>query len=109
MTVTMLTITITVMASASFAGGVSFKAYSTSQDVVHLALGFCCYGIANCLFLMVLNQTGIARAMTLSSVLQIALTAIVAVLYFRESLTPIQCSGVVLACAAAVLVMIPDS
>lgn len=109
MTSIALAATIAAMAAAFFSGGILLKEFSVSENIVHLVMAFCAYGLGNCLFLMVIAESGIARAMTLSSVLQIALTSLVAVVYYREALTMTQGLGVVCACAAAVMVMAPSS
>ena len=109
MTPTALTATIAAMAAASFGGAILLKEFSVSEDATHLVMAFCAYGLGNCLFLMVIAESGIARAMTLASVLQIVLTCAVAVLWYRESLSIIQSLGVAAACAAAMLVMTPSN
>ena len=45
MTVNVLAFTIAAMAVASFSGGFFFKTYSISNDILHLIIGFCAYGI----------------------------------------------------------------
>lgn len=101
--------TIAGMTGGFFAGGVLLKEYNLSDRTVHLVMSFCFYGLGNCLLLMVINQSGLARAMVVSSCAQIALTCLVAILWYREALTFTQGLGIAFALSAAVLVMNPSS
>ncbi|MEM7530385.1 MAG: hypothetical protein AAF416_22550 [Pseudomonadota bacterium] len=68
------------MSICAFGGGLALKQYSVSRDVLWLVAGFCAYGLSNVFLVLVMDQSGIARAMVVASAAQIVLTTIAAIL-----------------------------
>jgi len=90
------------MSLVSFGGALAFKQFNETKDVLFLVAGFCAYGLSNVAFIMLMGQTGIARAMVLASVAQIVLST-VAGLYLGER---VGITGLVAAGIAFVAVLL---
>lgn len=89
------------MTFCAFAGGMALKQFSVTRDILWLVAGFCAYGISNVFFVLVIDASGIARAMVVASAAQIILTT-AAGFWFGEKLTGLNILAAVLVCAAVV-------
>ena len=90
---------VTAMTVCAFAGGLGLKQFSVTRDILWLVAGFCAYGISNVLFVLVIDATGIARAMIVASSAQILMTA-AAGFWLGEKLTGLHILAAVLVCVA---------
>ncbi len=92
---------VTAMTLFAFAGGLGLKQFSLTRDILWLVAGFCAYGISNVLFVLVIDATGIARAMIVASSVQILMTT-GAGFWLGEKLTGMHLLAAFLVCAAVV-------
>ncbi len=98
-------IIITGMTVCSFVGGLCFKQFSGSRDILWLVSGYSLYSIANVLWISLIDESGIARAMVLASTAQIVLTTI-AGFYFGERIGAFGFAAAALACVAGALTLL---
>lgn len=93
------------MTVCSFAGGLSFRQYSETRDILWLVAGYSLYSLSNLLWILIIDQSGIAKAMVLASTAQIILTT-AAGFYFGEKIGFYGIAAVVTACIAAGLTVL---
>ena len=93
---------VTVLCALSFGGGISFKHYVLTKDVLFLAAGFLSYGASNLCFLLLVEEDGIARTIILGTSFGIVLNTLAGV-YFRENLTWVHFASAGLVVAAVLL------
>ena len=89
------------MTVCAFAGGIGLKQFSVTRDILWLVAGFCAYGMSNVLYVLTNDQTGLARAMIVSSAAQILLTT-AAGFWLGEKLNGFHILAVFLVCAAVI-------
>lgn len=95
---------VTWMTFVSFGGALAFKYFTETRDVLWLVAGFAAYAQSNVAFILIMDQSGIARAMVLASVAQIILTT-AAGFYFGEKIGVYSLAAAVAACIAAALTL----
>ena len=95
---------ITGMSACSFVGGLCFKHFADSRDILWLVAGYSLYSIANVLWILLIDESGIARAMVLASTAQIVLTTL-AGFYFGERIGVLGIAAAALACVAGTLTL----
>lgn len=93
---------VTAMSAFSFGGGISFKHYVLSKDVLFFAAGFLSYGASNLCFLLLVEEDGITRTIILGTSVGIVLNTLAGV-YFRENLTWVHFTSAGLVVAAVML------
>lgn len=69
---------ITAMTLCAFGGLLSFKQYILSKDVLWLVAGYSLYSLSNVLWIITIDQNGMARALIIASAANILLTTAVA-------------------------------
>ena len=92
---------VTAMTVCAFAGGIGLKQFSVTRDILWLVAGFCAYGMPDVLYVLTIDQTGLARAMIVSSAAQILLTT-AAGFGLGEKLNGFHILAVFLVCAAVI-------
>ena len=85
------------------------KLYVQAPSWWQLLLVLALYTAGNLVVIRVLRDVGLSRVMSLSTVLQLIVVNLLAVLVFRERLTGMQYLGVGLGVVAVVLMMWPAS
>ncbi|MEM6890509.1 MAG: hypothetical protein AAF636_20605 [Pseudomonadota bacterium] len=95
-------IIITGMTVCSFVGGLCFKQFSDDRDILWLVAGYSLYSIANVLWILLIDESGIARAIVLASTAQIVLTTLAGI-YFGERIGVFGFAAAALACIAGAL------
>jgi len=87
----------------SLAGGVAVKQFSLTRDVLWIITAYSLLSLSNVLWILVVDQNGIARTMILSSAGQIVLTTALGYAVFGEHLTKLHMVAAGLACLAVVI------
>lgn len=95
-------VVVAAMTLCAFAGGLALKQFSLTRDLLWLVAGFCVYGLSNVFFVLVIDATGIARAIVLGGAAQILLTT-AAGYWFGEKLTVFHIIAAGLVCVASAL------
>ena len=96
---------VTAMTACSFSGGLCFKYFADSRDILWLVAGYSLYSLANVLWILIIGESGIARAMVLASTAQIVLTTL-AGFYFGERIGVFGFAAAALACVAGALTLL---
>lgn len=91
-----------------FSGGLAFKNFAQTKDVLWLLVGLSLYGLAVVAFINLIGQSGLARAVIYSSAIGIALN-VGAGVYFREGLGWRDFTAAALVCLALVLPLLGPS
>lgn len=83
------------------------RAYAGSGALLTLmaALGF--FLVGNLMMVRLMRESGLALAVSISSVVQLVALALIGVLWFGEKLTGLQMAGVVLGIVAVALIAWP--
>lgn len=94
--------------AAFIAANSVLRAYATSGHVLTLigALGF--FLIGNLMMVRLMRESGLALAVSISSVVQLVALALIGVLWFGERLTGLQMAGVVLGIVAVAMIAWPQ-
>ena len=97
-----------VLAAAIFVGAAACaKLHVLEPAWWRLAGALALYTAGNLVVIRVLREVGLGLAMSLSTVVQLIVVNLLAVMVFRERLTGSQYAGVALGVAAVVLMMLP--
>jgi small multidrug resistance pump len=97
-----------VLAAAIFvAAAACAKLYTLEPGWPRLAGALALYTAGNLVVIRVLREVGLGLAMSLSTVVQLIVVNILAVLIFRERLTGLQYAGVALGVLAVALMLLP--
>jgi glucose uptake protein GlcU len=97
-----------VLAAAIFvAAAACAKLYALEPAWSRLLGALALYSLGNLVVIRVLREVGLGLAMSLSTVVQLIVVNLLAVLIFRERLTGPQYVGVALGVAAVALMMLP--
>jgi glucose uptake protein GlcU len=105
--VSLANLALMVLAAVIFVGAAAgAKLYALEPAWWRLGGTLALYSAGNLVVVRVLREVGLALAMSLSSVVQLIVVNVIAVLVFRERLTGPQYAGVVLGVAAVALMML---
>lgn len=97
-----------ILAAIIFVGAAACaKLYVLEPAWWRLAAALVLYTVGNLVVIRVLREVGLGLAMSLSTVVQLIVVNLLAVVIFRERLTGTQYAGVALGIAAVVLMMLP--
>jgi small multidrug resistance pump len=100
---------ILVLAMAVFlAAASSLRAYAGGAPMWILLLALALYCIGNLMMVPLMKTSGMAVAMSVSAVLQLLLSTLVAVTAFGERPLAIQWAGIALGVAAVTLILWPE-
>lgn len=102
---TWLALIIFAMTACSFGGGICFKYFADTRDILWLVAGYSLYSLANVLWILLIGESGIARAMVLASTAQIVLTTLAGI-YFGERIGVFGFAAAALACIAGALTLL---
>jgi small multidrug resistance pump len=83
------------------------RAYAGSGALPTLALALGCFLVGNLMMVRLMRESGLALAVSISSVVQLVALALIGVLWFGERLTGMQMAGVVLGIVAVALIAWP--
>ena len=83
------------------------KLYVLEPAWSRLAGALALYTAGNLVVIRVLREVGLGLAMSLSTIVQLIVVNLMAVLIFRERLTGLQYAGVALGLAAVALMLLP--
>ena len=83
------------------------RAYAGSGALPTLALALGCVLVGNLMMVRLMRESGLALAVSISSVVQLVALALIGVLWFGERLTGMQMAGVVLGIVAVALIAWP--
>lgn len=84
------------------------RAYTIDGRIAWLAGSLALYFVGNLMMVRVMRDGGMAVAVSVSAVLQLVLSALVAVLVFGERPTNLQWAGIALGVAAVALIVWPQ-
>jgi small multidrug resistance pump len=73
-----------------------------------LALALGCFLVGNLMMVRLMRESGLALAVSISSVVQLVALALIGVLWFGERLTGLQTAGVVLGIVAVAMIAWPQ-
>ena len=107
MTTLLLVCVVFAMTLLSFAGGLSMKEYSLTRDPLWLVATYTAYSGANIMAILLIGQTGLARAMVISSAASIIFFTAAGVAY-GERLAIWHFAAAALACAAVIFAFLGD-
>lgn len=71
-----------------FGGTYALRQYSVTADVLGLVASYCLYGLSNALLILLISQTGLARAVVVAGAAQIVLGTCVGAFVFGERVGP---------------------
>lgn len=91
-----------------FSGGLAFRNFEQTKDVLWLLSGLSLYGLAIVAFIHLIGQSGLARAVIYSSAVGVALN-VGAGIYFREGLGWRDFTAAALVCIALLLPLLSPS
>lgn len=100
-------IIVAAMTILSFAGGLGIKQFSLTRDILYLVAAYTAYSGSNIMAILLVDQTGIARAMVISSCATIVFFTIAGVFY-GERLNAFHIAAAALAFCAVVLAFTGD-
>jgi small multidrug resistance pump len=86
----------------------SLRAYAGGASIGLLLLSLFLYGVGNVLMVPLMKANGMAVAMSVSAVLQLLLSTMVAVTAFGERPFTVQWAGIALGVIAVVLILWPQ-
>ena len=93
-------------AMATFLGAATVsRAYVDNGKLWVLAASLALYCIGNLMMVRLMRESGLALAVSISSVVQLVALALIGVLWFGERLTGLQTAGVVLGVVLGILIM----
>ncbi|MGJ8534869.1 MAG: hypothetical protein ACSHYC_21970 [Alphaproteobacteria bacterium] len=104
MSIIQIIVLVAVMSAFSFGGGISFKQYVLTKDILFFAAGFLSYGASNLCFLLLIEESGITRTIVLGTAVGIVLNTMAGV-YFREQLTWVHFTAAALVVSATLLML----
>ena len=84
------------------------RTYATSAYIPTLVGALALFSLGNLMMVRLMRESGLALAISISSVAQLVLISAVAVLWFGERPTPRQLAGMGLGIAAVVLIAWPQ-
>lgn len=85
----------------------ALRAYVSTGQVWLILASLALYGAGNLLMVRLMRESGMAVAISLSSVLQLVLATLVAVVVFAERPTGLQWAGIALGLVAVALIVWP--
>lgn len=85
----------------------ALRAYVSTGQVWLILASLALYGAGNLLMVRLMRESGMAVAISLSSVLQLVLATLVAVVVFAERPTGLQWAGISLGLVAVALIVWP--
>lgn len=83
------------------------RAYAASGAWPTLALALFCFLVGNLMMVRLMRESGLALAVSISSVVQLVALALIGVLWFGERLTGVQTAGVALGIVAVAMIAWP--
>ena len=83
------------------------RSYAASSWLPALALALLLFSVGNVMMVRLMRESGLALPIAVSSVAQLVLITLVAVLWFGERLTPVQGAGLGLGVVAVALIAWP--
>lgn len=83
------------------------RAYAASGAWLTLALALFCFLVGNLMMVRLMRESGLALAVSISSVVQLVALALIGVLWFGERLTGVQTAGVALGIVAVAMIAWP--
>ena len=94
--------------AAFVAANAVLRAYAGSGQWPTLALALGCFLVGNLMMVRLMRESGLALAVSISSVVQLVLLTVIGVWWFGEKLTTMQVFGVVLGIVAVALIAWPQ-
>ncbi|MEY4697258.1 MAG: hypothetical protein RIT14_1686 [Pseudomonadota bacterium] len=94
--------------TAFVAANAVLRAYAGSGQWPMLAAALGCFLVGNLMMVRLMRESGLALAVSISSVVQLVLLTLIGVWWFGERLTAMQVSGVVLGIVAVALIAWPQ-
>ena len=93
--------------AAFIAANSVLRAYAGSGSVPTLLLALGCFLVGNLMMVRLMRESGLALAVSVSSVVQLVALALIGVFWFGERLTGLQMAGVVLGIVAVAMIAWP--
>lgn len=94
--------------AAFVAANAVLRVYAGSGYWPTLGLALGCFLVGNLMMVRLMRESGLALAVSISSVVQLVALALIGVLWFGERLTGMQTAGVVLGIVAVALIAWPQ-
>jgi small multidrug resistance pump len=85
----------------------ALRAYVDRSEMWLIVLALCLYCVGNLMMVRLMQASGMAVAISVSAVLQLVLSTLVAVAFFAERPTPLQWGGIALGVVAVALIVWP--
>lgn len=85
----------------------ALRAYAVQGQIWMILTSLALYAIGNLVMVRVMRDSGMAVAISVSAVLQLALATLVAVVFFAERPTGLQWGGIALGMAAVAMIVWP--
>ena len=85
----------------------ALRAYAVQGQIWMILTSLALYAIGNLVMVRVMRDSGMAVAISVSAVLQLALATLVAVVFFAERPTGLQWGGIALGMAAVAIIAWP--
>lgn len=92
----------------SLCGGAAFKLHADARDPLWLIAGFIAYNLSNIAWVVLIDQTGLARAVVIASAAQIVLTTVLGA-FWGERIGFAGLAAAALACSAVSIAAIGNS
>ena len=97
------------MTSFSFLGGLSFSKYVENENVLWLIAGFSLFSLSNLSYILLIDLSGLTRALVIASSANILLTAAIGHYYLSDQIGFKEAFSILLVIFAAILAAGDDS
>ena len=94
--------------AAFVAGNAVLRSYVASQQMLVLVSALCLFTLGNLMMVRLMRESGLAVAISISSIVQLVLIGLIAWTVFGERPTPLQIAGMMLGVVAVALIAWPQ-
>ena len=94
--------------AAFVAGNAVLRSYVASQQMLVLLGALCLFTLGNLMMVRLMRESGLAVAISISSIVQLVLIGLIAWTVFGERPTPLQIAGMMLGVVAVALIAWPQ-
>jgi small multidrug resistance pump len=94
--------------AAFVAGNTVLRSYAASQQMLVLLGALCLFTLGNLMMVRLMRESGLAVAISISSIVQLVVIGLIAWTVFGERPTPLQIAGMMLGVVAVALIAWPQ-
>ena len=94
--------------AAFVAANTVLRSYAASQQMLVLLGALCLFTLGNLMMVRLMRESGLAVAISISSIVQLVLIGLIAWTVFGERPTPLQIAGMMLGVVAVALIAWPQ-